>query len=120
MKDLKLFLEGKAIEEVTVKDVKTKKKVDVVYYCYDKESLDKVTAQYEHVGKYWIDKYFYLARLKNKSTWTIDTDEEWNVHTWRPNGDFLERDENEEEYTYKELIELLDEGETMLIVINKD
>ena len=66
MKDLKLFLEGKTIEEVTVKDVKTKKKVDVVYYCYDKESLDKVTAQYEHVGKYWIDKYFYLARLKNK------------------------------------------------------
>ena len=41
MKDLKLFLEGKTIEEVTVKDVKTKKKVDVVYYCYDKESLDK-------------------------------------------------------------------------------
>ena len=33
---------------------------------------------------------------------------------------FLERDENEEEYTYKELIELLDKGETMLIVINKD
>ena len=61
-----------------------------------------------------------FARLKNKSTWTIDTDEEWNVHTWRPNGDFLERDENEEEYTYKELIELLDKGETMLIVINKD
>ena len=120
MKDLKLFLEGKTIEEVTVKDVKTKKKVDVVYYCYDKESLDKVTSQYEHVGKYWIGKYFYLARLKNKSTWTIDTDEKWNVHTWRPNGDFLERDENEEEYTYKELIELLDKGDTMLIVINKD
>ena len=119
MKDLKLFLEGKTIEEVTVKDVKTKKKVDVAYYCYDKESLDKVTDQYEAVGKYWKDKGFFLARLKNKSTWTIDTDEEYHVHTWRPNGDFIERNENEEEYTYKELLELLDEGETMLIVINK-
>ena len=40
MKDLKLFLEGKTIDEVTVKDIKTNKKVDVAYYCYDKESLD--------------------------------------------------------------------------------
>ena len=27
--------------------------------------------------------------------------------------------ENEEEYTYKELLELIEKGETMLIVINK-
>lgn len=113
------ILEGRTIDEVTIKD-QNNKKVDVVYYCYDKESLDKITDQYGRVGKYWIDKYFYLARLKNKSTWTINTNEEWNVHTWRPNGDFLERDENKEEYTYKELLELLDKGETMLIVINKD
>lgn len=112
------LFEGRTVNEVTIKD-QNNKKVNVAYYCYDKESLDKVTDQYEHVGKYWIDKYFYLARLKNKSTWTINTDEEWNVHTWRPNGDFLERDENEEEYTYKELLELLEKGETMLIVINK-
>ena len=97
MKDLRLFLEGKTIEEITVKDVKTKKKVDVVYYCYDKDSLDKVTDQYEHVGKYWIDKYFYLARLNNISTCTIDTDDEWNIHTWLTNGLLLECDENPEE-----------------------
>ena len=112
------LFEGRTVNEITIKD-QNNKEVNVVYYCYDKESLDKVTDQYEHVGKYWIDKYFYLARLKNKSTWTINTDEEWNIHTWRPNGDFLERDENEEEYTYKELLELIEKGETMLIVINK-
>ena len=119
MKSLKLFLEGKTIEEVTVKDINTKKKVDVVYYCYDKESLDKVTDQYEHVGKYWVDKGFFLATLKNKSTWVVDMNKEWNVHTWRPNADFIEHDENEEEYTYKELVELLENGEMMLIVVNK-
>ena len=112
------ILEGRTVDEVIIKD-QNNKEVNVAYYCYDKESLNKVIKQYEHVGKYWIDKYFYLARLKNKSTWTINTDEKWNVNTWRPNGDFLERDENEEEYTYKELIELLDKGETMLVVINK-
>ena len=120
MKDLRVFLEGKTIEEVTVKDIKTNKEVDVVYYCYDKESLDDIVLnKYKNVGKYWIDKGFFLAKLKNKSTWTIDTDEEWNIHTWRPNGDFIERNENEEEYTYDELLELLDKGETMLVVINK-
>ena len=56
MKDIKLYLEGRTVDEITVKDIKTNKKVDVVYYCYDKESLDKVSKQYEHVGKYWIDK----------------------------------------------------------------
>ena len=120
MKNLKLFLEGRTVDEVTVKDIKTNKKVDVVYYCYDKESLDKVSKQYEHVGKYWIDKGFFIATLKNKSTWVVDMNKEFHMHTWRPNGDFIEYDDNEEEYTYKELIELLDKGETMLIVINKD
>lgn len=120
MKDLRVFLEGKTIEEVIVKDIKTNKEVDVVYYCYDKESLDDIVFnKYKNVGKYWIDKGFFLAKLKNKSTWTINTDEEWNIHTWRPNGDFIERNENEEEYTYDELLELLDKGETMLVVINK-
>ena len=33
MKDLKLFLEGKTIDEVTVKDIKTNKKVDVIVSC---------------------------------------------------------------------------------------
>ena len=112
------ILEGRTVNEVTVKD-QNNKEVNVVYYCYDEESLNKVIKQYEHVGEYWVDKGFFLATLKNKSTWEVDIDKEWNVHTWRPNGDFLERDENEEEYTYKELIELLEKGETILIVINK-
>lgn len=122
MKDLRLFLEGRTVDEVTVKDIKTNKKVDVVYYCYDKESLDKVSKQYEHVGKYWIDKGFFLATLKNKSTWVVDMDKEFEMHTWQPNGEFIKFEDeidNDESYTYKELVDLLEKGDTMLIVINK-
>lgn len=119
MIDLKLFLEGKTIDEVIIKDINSNKKVNVAYYCYDKESLDKVSKQYETVGKYWKDKGFFLAKLKNKSTWTVDIDKEFYMNTWRPNGDFIEYNDNEEEYTYKELLELLDQGDTMLVVINK-
>ena len=119
MKDIRIFLEGKTVDEVIVKDIKTNKKVDVVYYCYDKESLDKVSKQYEHVGKYWKDKGFFLATLKNKSTWVVDMNKKFEIHTWQPNGEYLKCEDTEEEYTYKELIELLEKGETMLVVINK-
>jgi len=112
------LFEGRTVNEVTIKD-QNNEEVNVAYYCYDKESLDKVIKQYESVGKYWKDKGFFLATLKNKSTWEVDIDKEWNVHTWRPNADFIEYDENEEEYTYKELLDLIEQGETMLIVINK-
>ena len=112
------LFEGRTVNEITIKD-QNNKEVNVAYYCYDKESLDKVIKQYESVGKYWKDKGFFLATLKNKSTWEVDIDKEWNVHTWRPNADFIEYDENEEEYTYKELLNLIEQGETMLIVINK-
>ena len=112
------LFEGRTVNEITIKD-QNNKEVNVVYYCYDEESLSKVIKQYESVGKYWKDKGFFLATLKNKSTWEVDIDKEWNVHTWRPNADFIEYDENEEEYSYKELLELLEKGETMLVVINK-
>ena len=112
------LFEGRTVNEITIKD-QNNEEVNVAYYCYDKESLDKVIKQYESVGKYWKDKGFFLATLKNKSTWEVDIDKEWNIHTWRPNADFIEYDENEEEYTYKELLDLIEQGETMLVVINK-
>jgi len=112
------ILEGRTVNEVTVKD-QNNKEVNVVYYCYDEESLSKVIKQYEHVGEHWIDKGFFLATLKNKSTWTVDMNKEWNIHTWRPNADFIERNNGKEKYSSKELLDLLDKGETMLVVINK-
>ena len=113
-----ILLEGRTIDEIVVKD-QHNKEVDVVYYCYDEESLNDILKKYKAVGKYWIDKGFFLATLKNKSTWIVDTDKEFHVNDYRPNADFFEYDDCEEEYTYKELVELLNQGETMVIVINK-
>jgi hypothetical protein len=113
--------EGRTIDEIVIKD-QNNKDVNVVYYCYDKNSLDKVIKQYESVGKYWKGKGFFLASLKNKSTWTIDNDKEFHMNTWKPNGEFLEYEDeidHNEVYTYNELVNLLEKGETMLVVINK-
>lgn len=115
------ILEGRTVDEISIKD-QNNKDVNVVYYCYDKDSLDKVIKQYESVGKYWKDKGFFLATLKNKSTWTIDNDKEFHMNTWKPNGEFLEYEDevdHNEVYTYNELVDLLENGETMLVVINK-
>lgn len=114
-----ILLEGRTIDEVVVKD-QNNKNVNVAYYCYDKESLDKVTKQYESVGvKYWIDKGFFITTLKNKSTWVVNTDKEFKVNTWQPNGDYFYNEDENESYTRAEIIDLLEAGETMVIVINK-
>lgn len=115
------ILEGRTVDEIAIKD-QNNKDVNVVYYCYDKDSLDKVIKQYEYVSKYWKDKGFFLATLKNKSTWTIDNDKEFHMNTWKPNGKFLEYEDeidHNESYSYNELVNLLEKGETMLVVINK-
>lgn len=110
------IVEGRTIDEIKIKDQKNKN-VDIVYCAYDEESLNDICNKYQNVGKYWIDKIFCIATLKNKSTWITDTSKEFKLNTYQPNGDFLEY--NNESYTYKELVDLLEKGETMLIVINK-
>ena len=112
------LFEGRTVNEITIKD-QNNKEVNVAYYCYDKASLNKVADQYDHIGKYWDDKGFFLATLKNKSSWVVDMNEEYNMHTWRPNADFIECNNGKKKYTYKELLELIEQGETMLVVINK-
>ena len=122
MKSLINFLnEGITIDEIIIKDQKNKN-VDIVYCAYDEASLNDICNKYKNVGKYWIDKIFCIATLKNKSIWITYTSKEFKLNTYQPNGDFLEYEDEinyNESYTYKELVDLLEKGETMLIVINK-
>ena len=53
MKNIKQYiLETKIPNEVKIKDIKTHKPVDVVYYCYDKDSLVDTIEKSEAVGKF--------------------------------------------------------------------
>lgn len=117
MKDIKQYiLESKIPDEITIKDVKTHKPVDVVYYCYDKDSLTDTIEKSEAVGKYWINKGFFIA-TKKKNSWVVDTNEECVINSYQPNSEYIKCDDKK--YTYNEIIELLEKGDTMVVVINK-
>lgn len=119
MKDIKQYiLESKIPNEVVIKDIKTHKHVDVVYYCYDKDSLVDTIEKSESVGKYWINKGFFIATKKNNSSWVVDTDKECVINSYQPNSDYIKCDGKK--YTFKEIVELLEKGDTMVIVINKE
>ncbi len=114
MKNLKDFIiEGRTIDEIVIKD-QNNNNVDATYYCYDEESLKDVCNNYkDYTGG------FFLATLKNKSTWTINTLDEYKLNEYKRNDKFLESIDNDKFYSYKEIVNLLEAGETMVIVINK-
>ncbi len=111
------ILESKIPNEIKVKDIKTHKPVDVVYYCYDKDSLVDTIKKSEAVGKYWINKGFFIA-IKKKNSWEVDTDKECTINSYQPNAEYIKCDNVK--YTYKEIIELLEKGDTMVVVLNKE
>ena len=104
-------------DEIKIKDSKTHKPVDVVYYCYDKDSLTDTIKKYDATGKYWIDKGFFIA-TKNKNSWEVNTNKEYSANSYQPNSEYIKCDDKK--YTYKEIVDLIEKGDTMVIVINKE
>lgn len=119
MKDLRNYIiEGRTIDTIKVKTNKGKE-LEPVYYAYDEESLDKLIEKVKYTRQYWIDKGIYLSTLKNKSTWEVDIDNEYNFHIYQPGADFFYCDDNEESYTRQDILDLFDNEETMIVVLNK-
>ena len=106
-----LLLEGRTIDEIVIKD-QNDKEVNAANYCYDEESLKDICNKYKNT-----DKGFFIATLKNKSTWVVNTDKEYKLNEYRINDEYLKCED--QSYTYKEIVDLLEAGETMIIVINK-
>lgn len=106
-----LLLEGRTIDEIVIKD-QNDKEVNAANYCYDEESLKDICNKYKNT-----DKGFFIATLKNKSTWVVNTDKEYKLNEYRINDEYLKC--GNQSYTYKEIVDLLEAGETMIIVINK-
>lgn len=110
--------EGRTVDTVKVKTNKGKE-LEPIYFAYDKESLDDLLDKVKYTNEYWVDKGIYLTTLKNKSTWEVNVDNEYNFHIYQPNNDFFYCDDTEEAYTMQEILDLFDKGETMIVVLNK-
>lgn len=119
MKNIKDYIiEGRTVDTVKIK-TKKGKELEPVWYAYDEESLDNLLKKVKYTSQYWIDKGIYLSTLKNKSSWEVDMDDEYNFHIYQPGADFFYCDDNEESYTRQEILDLFDKEETMIVVLNK-
>jgi hypothetical protein len=117
MKDIKEYiLEGRNSDIIKIKN-QNGKEVKPVWTAYDDESLTDLVKKYKYTHEYWIDKGFFLAKLKNKSTWEVNMKKEFSMNDYQPNGEFLKC--KRETYTEKEISDMLKTGEIMLIVLNK-
>ena len=118
MKDLRTYIiEGRTMDTVQVKDTASNRTVEPKMYAYDKESLDKLIDKYKNNSEYWEDKGIYLTSSKNKSTWEVDTTEEFKFKVYQQNDEFFYSDNNT--FTYDDLIGMLDGQGKMIVVLKK-
>ena len=104
MKSLVQFIK-EAIDQVVIKDLNGNV-LDVSDYAYDKDSLERIINTNEEV---------YIAKIKNKSTWTTNTDEVFKISKFRQDNNFMMSDKSK--FSKLEIIELLEEGNIMVITI---
>lgn len=106
MKSLIQYIkEGRTIDQIVIKDTDGND-IDSTDYAYDKESLERIINNNEDV---------YIAKIKNKSTWTVDTNEIFKISKFRQDNNFMMSDNRK--YSKQEIIELLEEGNIMIVII---
>ena len=106
MKSLVEYIkEGRTIDQIVIKDIDDND-INSTDYAYDKESLERIINNNEEV---------YIAKIKNKSTWTVDTNEIFKISKFRQDNNFMMSDDRK--YSKQEIIELLEEGNIMIVTI---
>jgi len=113
MKDLKMFLEHRTINEVKFKCEKTGEEMNPEYTVYDKESLDDFIKKYK-LNKEQFEHYsFYFAQLKGNH-WVVKTNTPCEFNIIRMNDKFLST--GTIDYSYDDVITLTEDGDTMLVI----
>ena len=113
MKDLRLFLEHRTINEIKIKCEQTGKEIEPEYTIYDKFSLDEFIKKYK-ANKDQFNKYsFNFAYLKGNN-WIVKSDNSYILDITRINDKFLSSDSKE--YSYDDIIKMLEDGNIILII----
>lgn len=106
MKSLRQYIsEARAIDQIEIKDSKGDI-VNATEYAYDKESFEKMVDKYDSL---------FIATMKNKSTWTVDTDNSFKIYNYRQDDGFMVN--KDERYSKDEIISLIENGNIMVIAI---
>ena len=112
MKDLKLFLEHRTIDQVTIKCEQTGEEIKPEYTIYDEESLTDLIRKYKLNKDQFDNLDIYLVKLIGNK-WIAKTKTKYNIDLGRMNDKFLSSDKMD--YSYDDIVMLLEDQDMMII-----
>lgn len=115
MKSLKQFIfEHRVKDEIVIKCEQTKEEIDPEYVIYDKASLDDFIQKYKNDKDNWQNKQLYIIEQKGND-WIAKTKSALKIDIYRMVDSFLSS--NDIKYSYNDIVDILEGGEKMLIVL---
>ena len=114
MKDIRIFLEYRTVNEVKIKCSQTGEEINPEYTVYDETSLNSVISRYKQNKEQFKDLSIFFCHLKGNS-WIAKTKVEYTMDLGRMSDKFLSSDKVN--YSFDDIIKLMEDGNTMLIFI---
>jgi hypothetical protein len=112
MKDLRIFLEHRTVNEVKIKCSQTGEEIHPEYIVYDETSLNSVISRYKQNKEQFKDLSIFFCHLKGNS-WVAKTKVEYTMDLGRMSDKFLSS--GKVDYSFDDVITLMEDGDTMLI-----
>ena len=117
MKDLRIFLEHRTINEITIKCDQTGKDIEPEYTIYDEQSLQTIVNKYKQNKEQFENLNIYFVKLNSQHKWIAKTGIPYKIDMGRMNDKFLSSDKID--YAYDDIITLLEDGDLMIIFCKK-
>ena len=114
MKELRLFLEHRTINSISIKCSKTGQEIEPEYTIYDEESLKSIINRYKQNKDQFDDLHIFFCSLKGNS-WVAKTDTEYIMDLSRISDKFLSS--GKVDYSYDDIVTLIEDGDVMLIFV---
>lgn len=116
---LKVNSDSEIDNTINVYSSKTGKELDVKWYCDNKQDWGKFESTYNHLIKYNLFKYsrMYLCEYKDNK-WIANVNKNYEINDYQPNYRYF-YSSKKNYYTYKELMEMLDSTQYMVILTDK-
>lgn len=107
-----MFLESRYTDEINIICEKTKRKCDIKFYAYDKDSLDLLESR---IKDHQYDNYNIYMATPSGNKWIAHTSTVYYLDPGRKFDKYLCSDKIE--YSYDDILILLEDEDLMIVVI---
>ena len=117
MKDIRIFLEHRTIDQIIIKCEQTGEEIKPEYTIYDKDSLNDLIRKYKLNKEQFDNLDIYLVKLIGNK-WIAKTKTKYNIDLGRMNDKFLSSDKID--YSYDDIVMLLEDKDMMIIFLKNN